>query len=99
LAVERAKAIKIIQGESFDRKKEHFGRFNRNSEKGIYQKAKRNDARKEKEKGENEEKRRENPSGRRWRRNNSSPKGKECWTYGKAGHFRAECPKDRGNAV
>jgi len=100
LAVERAKAVKIIQGESFDRKKENFGRFSRNSERGVYQEAERNHARKEKEKGEkNEEKKRENPSGGRWRRNNFSSKGKECWTCGKAGHFRAECPEERGNAV
>jgi len=78
LAVERAKAVKIIQGESFDKKKENFGRFNRNFERGIYQKAERSDARKEKEEGENDKKRRENLSGGRWRGNNFSSKGKEC---------------------
>jgi len=99
LAVERAKAVKIIQGKSFDKKKENFGRFNRNFEREIYQKGERNDARKEKEKGENDIKIRENLSGGRWRRNNFSSKGKECWTCGKTGHFRTECPGERGNAV
>jgi len=99
LAVERAKAVKIIQGESFVGKKENFGRFNKNSERGDYQKAERNDARKENGEKKNEEKKRENPPGGRWRRNNFSSKRKECWTCGKAGHFRAECPEERGNAV
>lgn len=38
LAVERAKAVKIIQGECLDKKKENFVRFNRKFEKEIYQK-------------------------------------------------------------
>lgn len=96
LAVERAKAVKIIQGESFDKKGENFERFNRNFERRNYQKAERNDARKEKGKGDR--KGRENPSGGRWRGNNFSS-GKECWTCGKMGHFRAECPGKKRNAV
>lgn len=35
LAVQKAKTVKIIQGENFDRKKENFGRFKRNFEKGT----------------------------------------------------------------
>lgn len=46
LAVERAKTVRIIQGENFERRRENFGRFNRDFEKSnYYQKAERNGAR------------------------------------------------------
>lgn len=103
LAVERAKTVKIIQGESLERNR----RFN---SANPYQKAERNHARKDfkkENKNENDQNngderkdhKKKNPSGGKWRGNNFSSKGKECWTCGKAGHFRSECPEEKGNAV
>lgn len=100
LAVERAKTVKIIQGENFEGKRENFRKIN----SAKYRKVERNDARKDGD-GENdgsarqENERRKNPTGGKWRGNFSSSRGKECWTCGKTGHFRSECPEEKGNAV
>lgn len=105
-AVERAKTVEIIQGEYFERKRENVNRKSTNFGKfySANQKAERNDARKDNENGnKNGNARKEhegkNPAGGKWRRNSFSSRGKECWTCGKTGHFRSECPEEKGNAV
>lgn len=106
LAIERAKIVGLIQGEHFERKKEknfngkfnNFGKF----KSANYQRAERNDAQKN-YKNENGNKNSENMRKRNEKRNSSgndfSSRGKECWTCGKTGHFRFECPEEKGNAV
>mgnify|MGYP002717615413 CR=1 FL=1 len=99
LAVERAKTVKIIQGEN-------FGKFYK-SEKSGFRMAERSGARNGNGNGAqngntnnarngNALYEKKNFSGGKFR-NNFPSKGKECWTCGKTGHFRFECPEGKGN--
>jgi len=86
-AIERAKTIKIIQGESMDRKKGNY----------YYGK------RKEEEEGRPpyKENKMENKEGECSKEKKKVKKGfspRECWQCGKEGHFRSECPEYKGNA-
>ncbi|XP_071652203.1 uncharacterized protein [Temnothorax longispinosus] len=78
LAIERAKAVKIIQGGNFERRRDFEKRFEKGKDRGV----------KSNEKGDGDEKveeRRKKGYGyerRDWNRT------KECWNCGKEGHFR-----------
>lgn len=87
LAIERAKAVKIIQGENFDRKKDFQRRFEKG--KGDARTFEKRD--KEEEKG----KKKGGIEKGNWKKTNT----KECWLCGKTGHFRSDCPKNEGNTV
>jgi hypothetical protein len=92
-AVERAKALKIIQGDNYAREREKTNKSfpkegqnnNFNGKKGTEGNGK------QAEEGKNEQ--RGNSRGSR-----NASRG-ECWTCGKTGHFRSECPQERGNTV
>ncbi|XP_036148536.1 uncharacterized protein LOC118647560 [Monomorium pharaonis] len=91
-AVERAKAIEIIQEANFERKEKfgrNFDRFRRN-----FEREERKDAR-----SVGGEKSEEGGFRKNWRGLKSAAKDKECWAYGKTGHFRFECPDAKGNAA
>lgn len=92
LAIERAKAVKIIQEEDFGRRKErrwNTGNFQKSNERDE-----RNHARiKRKDEKEKHEYSRRN----KWHKSNFHMGNKECWTCGKKGHFRSECPEEKGN--
>lgn len=107
LAIERGKAIKIIRDENFERKKD-FGNngnkkdygnngnngnnagFNKNHERQNFQKGERSYAR------TNPDKKKEHfDSKGKAQANNSS--SKECWSCGKTGHLRFQCPDAKGN--
>ena len=101
LAVERAKAVKIIREENFERKRDGYGKFSgRNFEQKNFEKGERKDARKagDAKVAEGEGKGGNGQKGK-WRGNNFGINSRECWTCGKTGHFRAECPNEKGNAV
>ncbi|CAL1672146.1 unnamed protein product [Lasius platythorax] len=110
LAIERGKAIKIIREENFERNKRDFENnrnkrdyenngnngnnagFNKNHERQNFQKGERNHAR------TNSEKKKEHfDSKGKAQANNFSSKGKECWSCGKTGHLRFQCPDAKGN--
>jgi len=87
-AIERAKTIKIIQGESMDKKKGNY----------YYGK------RKEEEEGKPpyKENKMENKEGEGSKEKKKIKKGfspRECWQCGKEEHFRSECPEYKGNSV
>jgi len=82
LAIERAKAIKIIRADEFQRKN------NFKSQSGFNFKVKENGERKkEKSNGKEKEK-----SGDRNLKNQNL---KECWKCGGKGHFRVNCPENK----
>lgn len=90
LAIERAKAIKIIQDQNFRRRQDfRFGKRNFVKEN---QESKKENGRME-EKEDRKEKGRKNQGD--WKK---SP-GRECWQCRKLSHFRAECPGNEGNAI
>jgi len=91
-AVVRARAIKEIQEECYDR-----GRGNSNfSRRNFFEKRNQGDKKIEEEKeGENGSKGVKNAF-RKNKINDSSRK--ECWLCGKQGHFRFECPNRKGNS-
>jgi len=92
-AVKRAKAIKVIQRESSDRKKRNYYFEKRKDE--------------EKEKISCKSDRMENREERDYKgKGNVSQKGKvkkrfppkDCWQCRKEGHFRSECSENKGNS-
>ena len=92
LAIERAKAVKIIQGD--------FGRQN-----GFFKEKRRGNSEKLSASGEEkrgDEEKRENSlrkkNGRFGENFKGKTSGKECWSCGKEGRFRFECPGTQGNA-
>jgi len=94
LAIERAKTIKMIQGEGYEKK-----RGNLNSNKNFSGAEKRN-AQGNKLEGERDDKdKKENNGKRNWPGSKFSAGRRECWTCGKVGHFRSECPIEKGNSV
>lgn len=101
-AIERAKMIKIIQGENLEKRKELNFKFEK---KNNYYKEKDNHRQNktnfEKEKGKEEEKDKiKKREGKFYRQNKgTNQKSIECWSCGKIGHFRFECPLDKGNSV
>lgn len=93
-AVERAKAIKIIQGEDFERGREgyngnKFGRRFAEGEKGANQG----------QGSEKKEPRKAFAQKGQGQRDKFGSGPRECWTCGKSGHFRAECPENKGNGA
>lgn len=87
-AVERAKAIRNICADSFERQKK-FGNYGGS----FYGKPKFSEREDSRERESKEEKGRK----RSWR-DKKSVASRECWTCGKTGHFRSECPQE-GNSV
>ncbi|XP_011858923.1 PREDICTED: uncharacterized protein LOC105556439 [Vollenhovia emeryi] len=97
LAVERAKAIKIIQGGNFRREREDTYGISLNEERGKSLggkelKSERNDKPATRKKSETDQR-------KNWRDNKYAAKREECWTCGKFGHFRSECPASEGNSI
>lgn len=90
IAIERAKTIKVIQGETFGKKR--FDNFaNKSSNGKFYRK---NEDGEKKEEKEGTTKRENNERGNRKPRTM-----RECWLCGKTGHFRSECPDNKGNGI
>ncbi|KYN29413.1 hypothetical protein ALC57_01146, partial [Trachymyrmex cornetzi] len=91
IAIERAKAIKLIQENSFQHKKENNFNFGKRKEKnfGNSDKGEVNQNNKEKERKFNKNEFTKFEKGRIFKRGNGS--GKECWECDKEGHFRSEC--------
>ena len=90
LAIERAKTLKVIQGEFSERRGENFRRFIKEKGKGAEGTEARRFGTKERDESRKEEK------GKRF--GSKLNAGRECWTCGKTGHFRSECPEGKGNA-
>jgi len=90
VAIERAKTIKMIQGEGFEKKK---GNFNKNFSE------KKDAAQGGKTEGEREGKEKQGNFGKKnWQGSKFGAGRKECWTCGKVGHFRSDCPEEKGNS-
>lgn len=89
-AVERAKVVKTIQKSSFEgsRTGENSSRRDNEEKKSSFDQ----NSGEKKEKGEGKQK-------------NFTPRNRfgngprECWTCGKTGHFRSDCPENKGNSV
>jgi hypothetical protein len=84
-AVERAKAVKIIHGEGFQRRA--GGNYDKRPELGqrkIFNNGEEKKDGGDVRKGDGREKK-------------YVPTQKECWLCGKVGHFRFECPSKEGN--
>ncbi|KYN12415.1 hypothetical protein ALC57_15420 [Trachymyrmex cornetzi] len=92
IVVVRAKAIKLIQENSFQYKKENNFNFVKKKEKnfGNSDKGEINLNNKEKEGKFNKNKFTKFEKGSIFKRGNGSRK--ECWECGKEGHFRSKCP-------
>lgn len=85
IAVERAKTVKMFQGNSFSEGNKNGRFFSKN--RGMDVKAKDNAEKQKEKEGVKEE-------GKKFSRN----KPKECWFCGKQGHYRNECPNNKENA-
>lgn len=94
-AIERAKAIKAIQEKNFGWK---FGRNRESNFRDSFEGERRKNARDKKGEKSLDEEKFENEERKVWR-NKRSAANRECWTCGKSGHFRFECPERKGNAV
>ena len=97
-AVERAKALKIIQGEGFAREK-FVKNTAREGQKGgaNVEKGEVEGDKERKEEGKTDKK--VNFQKGNARGSKSGANRGECWTCGKTGHFRSGCPEQRGNAI
>jgi hypothetical protein len=95
LAIERAKAVKIIQGDysSFGRRSGYMKTNQRANFGKQFASGKEKEANNEK-KGNLVERK----NGREGENFKGKAYGKECWSCGKEGHFRFECPGAQGNA-
>jgi len=89
LAIERAKTIKMIQGEGLKKEKENFNKNFSGKEKEVARENKTEDDREGKEKKGN--------FGKKKRFGSKSSADRECWTCGKTGHYRSECPEGNAN--
>ncbi|KYM96863.1 hypothetical protein ALC62_12473 [Cyphomyrmex costatus] len=94
VAIERAKAIQLIQENSFDKKEGNSFNFKQGKEK--------NEADKEEEnhkqgKGKFNKNKFQKVGTGKDDKEIKSARRKECWECGKEGHFRAECPGNTGN--
>lgn len=87
LTIERAKAVKIIQGENFEKKRDFENWFEKEKTDA------RNNEKMEKDE-ERDKKKRDFAQGN-WKRTNT----RECWLYGKTGYFRSDCPENKGNTA
>lgn len=87
LAIERAKAVKIIQRENFERKRDFEKRF---------EEEKRNARNNEKKREGKETDKKKGGFGQgNWKRTNT----KERWLCGKTEQFRSDCPENKGNTA
>jgi len=91
-AVVRARAIKEIQEEFYNR-----GRANLNFARRNFLEKKSQENKKVEEEKEGEKRGREFKNVLRKNKTNDSGQ-KECWLCGKQGHFRFECPNREGNS-
>ena len=89
LAIERAKAVKIIQESNFVYERRYNSNFKNN-----FEGKKVGDPQDGKDQGE----KRSTRAGKDGRGlENLARDPRECWTCGKTGHFRADCPEGEGN--
>lgn len=94
LAIERAKTVKMIQGEGIERKK---GNFNRNFSGGKKKDTSQGEKTGSEREGKGKQQR--NFGRKNWSGSKFGADRRECWTCGKVGHFRSDCPQEKGNSV
>ncbi|KYN06766.1 hypothetical protein ALC62_02284 [Cyphomyrmex costatus] len=94
VAIERAKAIQLIQENSFDKKEGNSFNFKQGKEKNEADKEEENH---KQEKGKFNKNKFQKVGTGKDDKEIKNARRKECWECGKEGHFRAECPGNTGN--
>lgn len=95
----KSKVVKTIHGRDFENQY-RFGRFREkylnNFEREMKGRAYGEEKKKEVEIGKNKN---QATKGNNWRNKKIAASRNECWSCGKTGHFRHECPVEKGNSM